>query len=64
MGRLPADSASFSGRGCYCGKACGSPPILFALGIFLSFRFFDIIKLPPARQLEKLPHGWGVLSMT
>ncbi len=28
---------------------------------FLAFRLFDIIKLPPARQLERLPLGWGVL---
>ncbi len=28
---------------------------------FVLFRAFDIIKPPPARQLEKLPHGWGVL---
>ncbi|MGP1345228.1 MAG: phosphatidylglycerophosphatase A family protein [Phycisphaerales bacterium] len=28
---------------------------------FILFRIFDIIKLPPARKLEQLPHGWGVL---
>jgi phosphatidylglycerophosphatase A len=28
---------------------------------FVAFRVFDIVKPPPARQLEKLPHGWGVL---
>jgi phosphatidylglycerophosphatase A len=28
---------------------------------FIFFRFFDIVKPPPARQLEKLPAGWGVL---
>ncbi|RPI62141.1 MAG: phosphatidylglycerophosphatase A [Planctomycetaceae bacterium] len=28
---------------------------------FFAFRFFDIVKPPPARQMEKLPHGWGVL---
>jgi phosphatidylglycerophosphatase A len=28
---------------------------------FVSFRVFDIIKPPPARQLEKLPYGAGVL---
>ncbi len=27
---------------------------------FVSFRAFDVIKIPPARQLEKLPGGWGV----
>lgn len=36
-------------------------PILAALCVFVAFRVFDIIKLPPARQLEKVPQGWGVL---
>ena len=31
------------------------------LGAFAAFRVFDITKLPPARQLEKLPGGWGIL---
>jgi len=26
------------------------------------FRFFDIVKPPPERALEKLPAGWGVLA--
>jgi phosphatidylglycerophosphatase A len=34
-----------------------------AAGIaFVCFRAFDIFKPPPARQLEKLPHGWGVAA--
>ena len=33
---------------------------VLALQFFL-FRFFDVIKPPPARQLERLPAGWGVL---
>ncbi|MDX2116237.1 MAG: phosphatidylglycerophosphatase A [Planctomycetota bacterium] len=28
---------------------------------FFFFRVFDIVKPPPARRLEGLPHGWGVL---
>jgi phosphatidylglycerophosphatase A len=28
---------------------------------FLAFRIFDITKPPPARQLESLPAGWGIL---
>jgi len=28
---------------------------------FVAFRIFDIVKPPPARALEKLPLGWGVL---
>jgi phosphatidylglycerophosphatase A len=27
---------------------------------FGAFRLFDVIKLWPAAQLEKLPAGWGV----
>ncbi len=29
---------------------------------FLIFRLFDIVKPWPARKLEKLPQGWGVLA--
>jgi phosphatidylglycerophosphatase A len=32
------------------------------LGCFLLFRFFDIWKPPPARQLEHLPGGWGIMA--
>jgi phosphatidylglycerophosphatase A len=28
---------------------------------FLTFRFFDIVKPPPARQLERIPDGWGIM---
>lgn len=28
----------------------------------LAFRFFDILKPPPCRRLERLPAGWGVLA--
>jgi phosphatidylglycerophosphatase A len=31
------------------------------LAIFVAFRIFDIIKPPPAKQLERLPYGWGIL---
>jgi phosphatidylglycerophosphatase A len=35
---------------------------LVVVGIaFVAFRLADIIKPPPARQLEKLPKGWGIL---
>jgi phosphatidylglycerophosphatase A len=37
-------------------------PSLFALGVaFFVFRFFDIVKPPPARQMEHLPGGHGIL---
>ena len=28
---------------------------------FLLFRFFDIVKFPPSRKLERIPGGWGIL---
>lgn len=35
---------------------------LVVLAGFALFRFFDISKLPPARQLERLPGGLGVMA--
>jgi len=29
---------------------------------FFLFRIADIVKPPPARQLESLPHGWGIVA--
>jgi phosphatidylglycerophosphatase A len=28
---------------------------------YLASRFFDIIKIPPARQMERIRGGWGIL---
>ena len=28
---------------------------------FLVFRFFDIVKPPPVRNVEKLKGGWGIM---
>ncbi len=33
-----------------------------ALAGFVLHRVFDITKPPPARQLERLPEGWGVMA--
>jgi phosphatidylglycerophosphatase A len=33
-----------------------------AVGGFFLFRLFDVIKPCPARRLEKLPRGWGILA--
>jgi phosphatidylglycerophosphatase A len=42
--------------------AAGAPQALGVAGAqFLLFRVLDIIKPPPARQLERLPAGWGIL---
>ena len=31
-------------------------------GQFFLFRLFDVLKPPPARQMESLPDGWGILT--
>ena len=35
--------------------------LILAIGAFLAFRFFDILKPPPARGLEKIRGGLGIL---
>ncbi|MBW7906855.1 MAG: phosphatidylglycerophosphatase A [Phycisphaerae bacterium] len=41
----------------------GAPAWAIVLGgQFILFRIMDVIKPPPARQLERLPAGWGVLA--
>ena len=37
-------------------------PVLTTLWAFPVTRIIDIVKIPPARRLEKLPSGWGVLA--
>jgi len=38
------------------------PKVLPAVIIaFLSFRILDIVKPAPARQVERLPNGWGIM---
>jgi phosphatidylglycerophosphatase A len=37
-------------------------PVLTALWAFPVTRVIDIVKVPPAKQLEHLPRGWGVLA--
>ena len=32
------------------------------IAAFFAFRFFDIVKISPARQAESLPKGWGVMT--
>ena len=31
------------------------------IGAFVTNRLLDILKPPPARQLESLPRGWGIV---
>jgi len=38
------------------------PKTVWIAGLsFLFFRGFDIVKPPPARRLEALQHGWGIM---
>jgi phosphatidylglycerophosphatase A len=37
-------------------------PVLTTLWAFPVTRIIDIVKIPPARRLEHLPRGWGVLA--
>jgi phosphatidylglycerophosphatase A len=37
------------------------PDVTTLVVAFFLFRFLDVWKPPPARQLERLPSGWGVL---
>ncbi len=34
---------------------------LFTAGLYILFRLTDTLKIPPGRQLERLPWGWGIL---
>ena len=48
-----------------CWLPLGARPwgwIIPAGAAFVAFRFFDIIKPPPIRRLEKLPGGWGIVA--
>ena len=41
----------------------GSVPTVPTLAVgFVLFRIFDVIKLWPARRLESLPGGWGIMA--
>jgi phosphatidylglycerophosphatase A len=41
-----------------------TPPLTWKTALlgFALFRLFDVTKLPPVRQLEKLPDGLGVMA--
>ncbi len=39
----------------------GPHAIVTVAAAFAAFRLFDVTKPPPARQLEHLPAGWGIL---
>jgi phosphatidylglycerophosphatase A len=39
----------------------GIDPLKLAVAGFLVFRVLDVVKPPPAYQLQSLPRGWGVM---
>ena len=38
------------------------PSTLYLVIGFILFRLFDILKLYPAKKLEKLPRSWGIMA--
>lgn len=40
----------------------GADPLRLAVAGFLVFRVLDVVKPPPAYQLQSLPRGWGVMA--
>lgn len=57
-GRVVIDEAA----GQFLVLAFVSPDWTFIVIGFLLFRFFDIVKPFPIRQLEALPAGWGIMA--
>lgn len=35
---------------------------IWSAGVFVLFRFFDVVKPWPVRQIQRLPGGWGVTA--
>ena len=56
---LAGQAVAFLAAGFFAAESNGA--ILAMVGFF-AFRFFDILKPPPCRQLEKLPAGVGILA--
>lgn len=48
----------FSGPGDFL----GAHPAWVVPAVFVAFRFFDIVKPWPVRQIQRLPGGWGVVA--
>ena len=41
----------------------GPNRVMLAMAIqFVLFRVVDIVKPPPANQVQRLPHGWGIVA--
>ncbi len=56
---LAGQAVAFLAAGFFAAESNGA--ILAMVG-FLAFRFFDILKPPPCRRLEKLPAGVGIVA--
>jgi phosphatidylglycerophosphatase A len=56
-GHVVADEAA----GQWIALLSSPPDLRHVLAAFLLFRVFDIVKPWPARQLERLPEGWGIM---
>ena len=56
---LAGQAVAFLAAGFFAAESNGG---ILALVGFLAFRFFDILKPPPCRRLEKLPAGVGILA--
>ncbi len=56
---LAGQAVAFLAAGFFAAESNGA---ILALVGFLAFRFFDILKPPPCRRLEKLPAGVGILA--
>lgn len=42
--------------------SAAASPALLLVAAFLLFRFFDIVKPYPIRQVQALPGGWGIVA--
>jgi phosphatidylglycerophosphatase A len=60
-GAIVLDEAATLPLGLLVIPAVARTPVLIAVA-FLLHRIFDISKLPPARQLERLPGGLGIMA--
>ncbi len=56
---LAGQAVAFLAAGFFAAESNGA---ILALVGFLAFRFFDILKPPPCRRLEKLPAGVGIVA--
>jgi phosphatidylglycerophosphatase A len=60
-GAIVYDEAASLPLGLLVVPAAARSPVVIAIA-FLLHRLFDISKLPPGRQLERLPAGLGIMA--